>query len=116
MVPDSNKLKFPFNVIKLLKLPSVDGMEPEKELLLITNDVSESRLPTEGDIVPWTPRPSRSIPLTRKPPVQETPVHEQIEEEGALPEQDQPDTPLKELTFADAAKSHIAASSVDIAG
>lgn len=99
----------------MLKLPIVEGITPAKELSLIRKVFSDNRLPTDGVIVPCTPSPPRLIPLTNSPE-HVTPVHEQIEESGLPSVQDHPDTAIKVLVFVAAAKSHIAASSVERTG
>lgn len=108
--PPISKLKFPFSVNRLLKLPIVEGMDPEMELSLILKDAMTSKLPTDGDIVPSTPRPPRSIADTTLPE-QETPVHEQMEGDGVLPVHVHPVTPPSEEVVVAAARSHITASS-----
>ena len=94
----------------MLKLPIVEGIEPEKELSLILIDVITNRLPTDGDIVPSTPSPPKSIADTSEPE-HDTPVQEQIDGEGVPPVQVHPVTLPRDEVVVAAARSHIAASS-----
>lgn len=109
IVPDISKLVFAFNVSKLLKLPKLDGRGPLKEFPLITNDVSDSSFPIDGDNVPTTPLEDKSTSLTSTPE-HTIPVQLHTELSGTLPVHDHPLKDVNEFVLAAAATLHIASS------
>jgi hypothetical protein len=110
ILPEIRTFLFAFNVSKLLKLPNVDGRGPLNEFPLITNEISDTTFPIDGDIVPSTPFTDDKSTTVTNGPEHAIPVQLHTERSGMSPVQDHPLTPLKECVLVAAATSHMASS------